>query len=270
MGVGLPLTLVFLPLAWWLLTGPLFRVGRAPLPSAEILRASHTSLGPLGTGQRSAALAFGAAGVLWVLRPLLAGVEVGGVRPFAGLSDASIAIGAALGLFLLPGDREEGGRALDWATAQRLPWGILILFGGGLSLAAAIRANGVDVFLGSQVAGLHGLPAPLVMVAVVAVVVFLTELTSNTATAATFVPLLAGVAPGLGLDPMLLVVPAAVAASFAFMLPVATPPNAVVFGSGRVAIAAMSRAGFLLNLLAIGLIPLLVLVVARPLLGIGG
>ncbi len=270
MAFGLPITATFLPIAWWGLTRRVFPLDDAPVAGAAAVREAHDAMGPLGTGERSTAFVFSLAAGLWVFRPLLAKVEVGGVAPFAGLTDASIAIAAGLLLFLLPGGVTPGAgatagpdeprgrspRALDWETALRLPWGILILFGGGLSLAAAIRATGVDAFLGAQVAGLAGLPAVVVVIGVVALVVFLTELTSNTATAATFVPLLAGIAPGLGFDPMLLAIPATVAASLAFMLPVATPPNAVVFGSGRVDLADMSRAGFFLNLVAIALVPL--------------
>jgi len=168
-------------------------------------------------------------------------LEIAGGRPLAGLSDAGIAITGALVLFCLPDGR--GGRVLDWETASGLPWGILILFGGGLSLAAAIGSNGVDDWIGAQSAVLAGLPSVVIVVAVVAVMVFLTELTSNTASTAALVPILASLAGGLGLSPLALAVPAALAASFAFMLPVATPPNAVVFGSGRITLRDMIRAG---------------------------
>lgn len=143
---------------------------------------------------------------------------------------------------------------MDWDTAVKLPWGVLVLFGGGLSLASAIRANGLGELLGAAVGGFSGLPVVVLVLAVVALIVFLTEITSNTATAATLIPILAGLAPGLGLEPLDLIVPAAIAASCAFMLPVATPPNAVVFGAGRVEIRDMVRAGLWLNVLAIALI----------------
>ncbi len=281
MALGVPLAAVFLPTTWWLLTRWIFPLDNVPISGAARLRAQYVAMGPPGAGERSAGFAFATAAFLWVFRSPLASIELAGLRPFSGLTDASIAIGVALLLFLLPGNRPTRGtptneeqshrrtpRALDWETALRLPWGILILFGGGLSLATAISTNGVDAFLGQQVTALRTLPTPIVVVGVVTLIVFLTELTSNTATTATFIPLLAGIAPGLDIPPMLLVVPAAVASSFAFMLPVATPPNAVVFGSGRIAIAEMSRAGLALNLLAIALIPLLTFVVAVPLFGI--
>jgi sodium-dependent dicarboxylate transporter 2/3/5 len=218
----------------------------------------------MSRAERITLVVFVGASTLWVCRPLLAPLEFLGVAPFAGLSDAGIAMLAALVLFVARADPERF--VLDWDTAVRLPWGILVLFGGGLSLAAAIRANGVGEFLGAQVAGFAGAPPVLVVLAVTAGMVFLTELTSNTATTATLVPILAALAPALGMDPVLLVVPAALAASCAFMLPVATPPNAVVFASGHVSIAEMSRAGLWLNGVGIVLIPLVTYALALPLL----
>jgi sodium-dependent dicarboxylate transporter 2/3/5 len=221
----------------------------------------------MSRAERIVAAVFVTAAVLWVTRPMLVGLEVAGARPLAGLSDAGIAMGAALVLFVAPAARSPRRLALDWETAVRLPWGILVLFGGGLSLAAAIEANGVGELLGSQVVGLAGVPSVVVVLVVTTGVVFLTELTSNTATTATLVPLLAAIAPGLGLDPLLLIVPAALGASCAFMLPVATPPNAIVFGSGLVRIADMSRAGLWLNWIGIVLIALLAETVLLPWLG---
>jgi solute carrier family 13 (sodium-dependent dicarboxylate transporter), member 2/3/5 len=131
---------------------------------------------------------------------------------------------------------------------------VLILFGGGLSLATAVQTSGLAVWIGNQVGGLDALPTVLLVTLVIATVVFLTELTSNTATSATFLPILGGVALGIGKDPLLLMVPTALAATCAFMMPVATPPNAIVFGSGHVSIAQMVRAGIVLNAIAIVLI----------------
>ncbi len=168
-------------------------------------------------------------------------------------------------LFALPSG--DGRRVLDWATATRVPWGVLILFGGGLTLAAAIGRHGVDDWIGAQGAALAGLPAFAVVLAIVAGMIFLTELTSNTASTAALVPILAALAPGLGLPPLALAVPAALAASFAFMLPVATPPNAVVFGSGRLALRDMARAGLLLNGVGVLVLVAFTFAVALPLLG---
>ena len=164
---------------------------------------------------------------------------------------AGVAMLAALALFLLPVDREKGVRAMDWATAERLPWGVLILFGGGLSLAAAVEANGVSAYIGEATRGLAVLPPLALLLAVVAMTVFLSEVTSNTAQVATMTPVLAAMAPALGLDPKTLVVVCAIAASSAYMMPVGTPPNAIVFGTGLVRMPQMVRAGFVLNIVGI-------------------
>jgi len=255
MALALPLVAAFLPVCWWLLTRVLFPLGSAHVAGSRgLVRDALRALGPV---QRAEGIVFGvfvAAAVLWVFRPLLVDLAVGGVRPLAGLTDPGIAMFAAMSLFVLPSGDATRGFVLDWETGMRLPWGILVLFGGGLSLAAAIQANGVGLLLASAVGSLAGVPTLWIVLAVVAGIVFLTELTSNTATTATLVPVLAAVAPGLGLDPLALIVPAALAASCAFMLPVATPPNAVVFGSGLIRVEDMSRAGFWLNWIGIGLI----------------
>jgi sodium-dependent dicarboxylate transporter 2/3/5 len=144
---------------------------------------------------------------------------------------------------------------LDWRDAENgLPWGVLLLFGGGLSLASAVAATGLDGWFGAQVAGLEALPTILLVAAVVTLTIFLTEVTSNTATAATFIPILGGVAAGIGMDQMSLLIPVALAATCAFMLPVGTPPNAIVFGTGSVTIAQMAKGGIWLNVVGILLI----------------
>jgi len=163
---------------------------------------------------------------------------------------------AALALFVVPAGEGERRALLDWGAARRLPWGVLLLFGGGLSLAAAIRDTGLADWIGGHLQGLAGLPSPLVVLAVCAVIVLLTELTSNTATTAAFLPVLASLAGALGLEPLTLLVPATLAASCAFMLPVATPPNAIVYGSDLVTVPQMARAGAWLNLLFLLLVGL--------------
>jgi solute carrier family 13 (sodium-dependent dicarboxylate transporter), member 2/3/5 len=264
--VGIPLVAVFLPIAWVLLTFVLFRpdVDRSGLdrflddvrPSGRMQRAEWVVL-----------VVFSLTAAAWVFRPLLEDITILGGQPFSGLSDAGIAVIAGVALFVAPSGDGSGGRVLDWETARQLPWGILVLFGGGLSLAAAIASTGVDDFLGLQVEGLDVHPVVLIMV-VSAGVVFLTELTSNTATAAALVPIVAAVAPSLGLHPLALAIPVAVAASLAFMLPVATPPNAIVFGSGFVAMPDMMRMGLRLNVVSIAIITSWVPLLALPVLGI--
>ena len=157
---------------------------------------------------------------------------------------------------------------MSFKTAAKLPWGILVLFGGGLSLAAAVKSNGVAEFIASQAQYFAGMPAIVLVLVVVAAVIFLTELTSNIATTATLLPVLAALAPGLGVHPYLLIIPAAIAASCAFMMPVATPPNAIVFGSGEVTIPQMIKAGFWLNLIGIVLITTLAMLLVGPVFGV--
>jgi len=269
MAIGVPITLSFLPLTWLALTRFVFPLSIKKIEGGEaLIRDARSKLGPMQRGEWWTLAVFLLAASFWIFRPLLAGVHFGGWQPFAGLTDPGIAITAALLLFVIPIDIENREFVMDWDTAVRLPWGLLVLFGGGLSLAAAIDNNGVSQFLGSLSGLAAGMPSLLIVLIIVALVIFLTELTSNTATTATLVPILAAVAPGLGLDPLVLIVPAGIAASCAFMLPVATPPNAIVFGSGMVRIPDMSRAGIWLNVLGIGLITALMYLVAMPFLGV--
>jgi len=253
MQVGVPLVLVTLPLAWLALTRVLFRLPSESVPgSREAIHREIRGLGPLARPEKIVAAVFTLAALAWVFRPLLERW-----LPGAGLSDPGIAIAAALALFLLPAGPRGAGAVLNWEWAARLPWDVLLLFGGGLSLAAAIQRSGLAAWIGDNLAALGAWPAVAVVLAVTVTIVLLTELTSNTATAAAFLPVAGALAIGIGENPLLLVVPTALAASCAFMMPVATPPNAIVYGSGRVSIPEMARAGLLLNLLFITAITLL-------------
>lgn len=159
-------------------------------------------------------------------------------------------------MFILPGGANQGVRLLNWDTALQLPWGVLLLFGGGLALSAQFSDSKLSEWLGAQVEGLAGIPV-WVMVALAAIgILILTEMTSNTATAATFLPVASGIAMGTGIEPLMLTAPVALAATCAFMLPVATPPNAIAFGSGYVTIGQMVKGGGLINILAVILITL--------------
>ena len=267
MGIGLPLVIVFIPIVWFLVTRVLYPIRIGDIEGGRaLITDGYRKLGPMKRGEWTTLVVFIVAATSWILRPLLTKIVIAGVHPLAGLTDPGIAMIAALSLFVIPVDAKKRVFAMDWETAVKLPWGILVLFGGGLSLAAAISANGVGDFIGNQVAALGVLPGVVLVLVVTAMMIFLTELTSNTATTATLVPILAAIAPGLGLSPYVLIVPAAVAASCAFMLPVATPPNAIVFGSGYVRIAQMARAGLWLNFLGILLVTILTYAVVVPLL----
>ncbi|HEV2147675.1 MAG TPA: DASS family sodium-coupled anion symporter [Longimicrobiaceae bacterium] len=248
--LGVPLVLVGLPLTWALLVrwAHPFRIPEVP-GGAEMIRRELRALGPPSRGEAAVAAVFFLAAASWIFRPLLE-------RVLPGLSDAGIAVAAALLLFALPVHPGRGEFALDWEWARRIPWEVLLLFGGGLSLAGAIARTGLAGWIGAALSALDALPTVTVVAVVATVVIFLTELTSNTATAAAFLPVVASLAGGIGEDPLLFAVPAALAASCAFMMPVATPPNAIVYGSGAVTVPQMARAGFLLNLAFVVLVTL--------------
>ncbi|WP_298177828.1 SLC13 family permease [Saccharomonospora sp.] len=256
---GLPIAVVFLVLAWVVLTQLVFRPRLKSLPGGrELIREQLDDLGSMSRGEVNALIVFVLAALSWVTIPTLASIDaVASAAPWLdGISDAGIAIAAALLLFILPVDRRRGVRTLDWDTAKGLPWGILLLFGGGLSLSSHFTETGLSEWIGEQVGGLSALPAIVLVAIVVLLVLLLTELTSNTATAAAFLPILGGVAVGLGYGPMVLAVPAALAATSAFMLPVGTPPNAIVFGTGHVTIGQMVKGGVWLNVAGLVIVTL--------------
>ena len=266
---GVPLAIVFLPIVFLLLTRVLYPITRQKIEGgSEFVRKELNSLGPPNRGEWATFIVFMITATLWILRPALMKFSLtsGGEtwHPLSGLTDGGIAMLAAMILFVIPVDVSQRTFVLDWETAIKLPWGVLILFGGGLSLAAAVQVNGVSEFLASHVGFVRGMPTVVVVLCVVSGMIFLTELTSNTATAATLIPVLGAVAPGLDMHPYLLIFPATIAASCAFMLPVATPPNTIVFASGEVTIRQMVRTGFWLNLIAILLITILTLTLIQP------
>ena len=262
MMMALPLVLVLLVILWLLLTRVLFPCRGITL-SVEGL--DKDKAGPMKRGEKATLVVFVAMAIFWLLRPALGQWEIAGALPFAGLTDTGIAIIAAVSLFLLPAG--EGKRVMDWETMTGLPWGLLILFGGGLSLASALHANGVSELIGSQL-GQYDSLSPWLFVALAAtLMVFLTELTSNTATTAAMVPIFAAVAVGVGMSPLMLATAAAVSASCAFMLPVATPPNAIVFAGGNLKIQEMIRAGIWMNLICIVVVTIWVMVIVQPVAG---
>ena len=245
--LGLPVSAAMLALAWLLLTRLLFRADDVPLDRVRAgLAEERRRLGPAGRGERMTAVLFGAVALAWMFQPLIArAVPIG---------DTGIALAGALAAFVLPVSLRGRVFLMDWRDASRLPWDILLLFGGGLSLASAIESTGLASWLGTQFAGADRLPLVAVLLLVTAFVVFLTELASNTATAAVFIPVAATLSAGMGADPLMLAAPVALAASCAFMMPVATPPNAIVFGAGRLTVLQMCHAGIFLNLIGIAAI----------------
>tara|TARA_R100001143_G_scaffold63605_1_gene73848 strand:+ start:78280 stop:79758 length:1479 start_codon:yes stop_codon:yes gene_type:complete len=241
--VGVPLVIILLPIMYLLLAKFIFPIKLKELPGGKsVITSQLNALGNMSKAEFRVALVFGFTALLWIIRPLLS-------ETIPGLSDAGIAISAGVLLFLIPSGERKSERILMWENLKELPWGILILFGGGLSLAMAITSSGLATWIGEAVSGLDALPLVILVLLVIAIIVFLTEITSNTATAAAFLPILASSAIGIGQNPMLFVIPAAIAASCAFMLPVATPPNAIIYGSGKVTIPQMAKAGVWLNII---------------------
>jgi sodium-dependent dicarboxylate transporter 2/3/5 len=270
MMVGLPLAIVFTVVAWLVLV-TVFKPEMDEIPGGkELIRKEIDDMGRITRPEVVAGVIFVCTAVAWITIPLLAEyVSWWSVT----IADAAIAMAAAVVMFTVPVNR-RGTRVMDWEHAKALPWDVLILFGGGLSLSAMVTASGLSLWIGEMVKGMETLPVLLLVVAISAVVLALTEFTSNTATAATFIPIMGGVAIGIGLTSdgmmniMLLIVPTALAATCAFMLPVATPPNAIAYGSGYVRAGDMIKGGLWLNVIAVFLITLTVFALAVPVFGL--
>ena len=260
MTVGIPVTVIMLPAAWWLLTRFMHPV---VVPASEEvnqhLHELRAELGPMTTAEKRVGVLFGLVIFCWMLRRPL--TELVGLT---GVSDPGIVMTAGILLFLIPSG--DGRKLMSWDYALRLPWGVLVLMGGGLSLAAAVSNTGLALWLGESLAPLNAYGLAVLVVAAVALVIFLTELTSNLATTATLLPVMGAIAVQAGLPPLYLTVPITIAASCAFMLPVATPPNAIVFSTGAISIPQMVRAGVFLNLIGIVIVSIASLVLAPNLL----
>jgi solute carrier family 13 (sodium-dependent dicarboxylate transporter), member 2/3/5 len=259
MKVGVPLSAVMLPSSWLILTRVIYPVNfETSQETSNLLATMKEELGSFEGPEVKVFIVFVATALAWMFRTVLDDVP-----GLAGLSDAGIAMISALFLFLLPsGHEEKKGPLLEWQDAQEnVPWGLLVLFGGGLSLANAVQSTGLAIWIGNLIPS--GISIVLIVILVVTLIIFLTELTSNMATTATFLPVVAALAIQSEFDPILVTAAAALAASCAFMLPVATPPNAIVFGSGLIKVPQMAKAGFLLNVLGI-IVVSLVAVVSVP------
>jgi len=256
MVLGLPVAIIAMAVMWLELS-LLYRLGdAADLIDHDALGRERRQLGAMSFQEKVVLADFTLMAVLWLTRK---GLTIGSLS-LPGWSrllshgdlvdDGTVAIAMALLLFLVPSRRGRGERIMDWKTARRLPWGIVLLFGGGFALAKGFVVTGLSVWLGVQLAGLSSLPTPLLILSVCVVMMLITELTSNTATTQMALPVLASLAVAVHVNPLLLMVPATLAASCAFMLPVATPPNAIIFGTGMVTVRDMARTGILLNLVS--------------------
>jgi sodium-dependent dicarboxylate transporter 2/3/5 len=253
--VGVPLSAAMLPLAWLALTRVVFRVDfKTSGEGRAHLRKLKTDLGPVSAAERRVGFVFVLLAITWIFRPLL--TRVPGLE---SLDDSGIAMAGAVVLFLLPSGDARDPILLRWEQVQNLPWAILLLFGGGLSLANAVSQTGLAGWIGDSLHLVATLPDAVLVIIVATMIIFLTELTSNVATTATFMPVVSAIALEAGADPIVLLVPVTLAASCAFMLPVATPPNAIVFGSGLLTIPKMVRAGIALNIIGIVLVSVVAL-----------
>ena len=267
--VGMPVAIVFTIIAWLVLI-TVFKPEIDQIPGGrELIQDEIRKLGPWTFAQIAAGIIFALAALTWVFLPL-ARDHYGWDFPY---HDAIVGIIAGLLMFIVPG-MKNGKRLLDWETANDMPWDVLLLFGGGLSLSAMFTSTGLSLWIGEAAKGLAVLPTFLLIFAIAALVLILTELTSNTATAATFLPIMGGVAVGIGLTEatdmniLLLAIPVALSATCAFMLPVATPPNAIAYPSGYVTMGEMIKGGVWLNAIALVLISLATYFLAVPVFGL--
>ena len=255
--VGFPLTLVMLPLAWFAITHIVFPIKFSTSDATRNhLYKLRADLGLMSIAEKRVSVVFASAAFLWMTRPLLNMLSI-----FSGLSDAGIAMIAATILFLIPSANKNDPYLMKWETMSKLPWGLLILFGGGLSLASSVAQTGLADWIGESLVVLGGAGTIVLVIVITTLIAFLTELTSNTATTGTFLPVVAALAIGINVDPLIFALPATLAASCAFMLPVATPPNGIVYGSGYSRIPEMVKAGFVLNRIGIVVLSILALIV---------
>ena len=275
LAVGIPVVVVFLPLTWFYLSYVGINLRKVEIVSGgEVIQAERDKLGPLSVGEKLTLAVFLLTSLGWIFRKDL---DFGSfqIPGWAGLldvdsfvNDSTVAMLGALLLFVLPIDLKKMDFVLNWDWAKRVPWGILILFGGGLALAKGIQNSGLDIWIGNGFQSLKATNPLFLILGICFLLTFLTEITSNTATITMFLPVLGAMSVTLGLTPFVLMIPATISTSCAFMMPVATPPNAIVFGSGYVQIKDMAKKGFFLNLMGVIIITLIMYFVAFPFLGL--
>lgn len=264
--IGVPTVIVLLFLVWVYIRYVAFKHDMKELPGGQkLIKEKLSELGKMKYEEKIVSVVFLLASFLWISREFL----LKNWSVTSEVADGTIAMFISVLLFLIPAkNKEQHKRIIDWEVAKELPWGVLILFGGGLALAKGISESGLANWLGEQLKLIEGV-SPLIIVLVITIfVLFLTEITSNTATATMILPILATLSVAVNVHPLLLMVPAAMAANCAYMLPVGTPPNAIVFGTGKISIKKMASVGFWVNLLSIVVIVLVVYFLVPPVLGI--
>ncbi|MCB0566468.1 MAG: DASS family sodium-coupled anion symporter [Phaeodactylibacter sp.] len=250
---GLPISVVLLAICWWYLVRVAYPMKEIAFPGGKAeIKAQLKALGVVSYEEKMVLAVFFLTALAWISRSFLL------QKILPSLDDTIIAITGAIALFLIPSKTVKGQQLINWEAAVALPWGIILLFGGGLALAAGFQESGLAAWIGGQMASLEGMALILILLILIGTVNFLTEITSNLATTSMILPILAPMALTIGVHPYALMVGATVAASCAFMLPVATPPNAVVFGPGYLRIPDMVRTGIWMNFISIVLASLAV------------
>ena len=261
--IGLPTSIILLPITWIILTFLCFPLGSKTSIKDKVIKDKIKELGKISQDEIMVGIVFIITASLWISRKWLS-TALDGVIPAGALNDSTIAIMAAIFLFIIPSNRPKRKRLIDWQVAQNIPWGALILIGGGLSLATVINSSGLATWIGSLSSNLSNISIVFIVLICIASIIVLTELTSNTATASTFIPIMGATALGLGQDPLLLIIPATLAASCAFMMPVATPPNTIAYASGHLKISDMIKAGIWLNIISIIIIGVIIALILGP------
>jgi len=271
--IGLPVVIVFLPITWIYLVyiGAPVRKMRIP-GNRDIIKEEIKLLGPMKKGEILTLVVFCGTALGWIFRKdiLIGSFRIPGWSDMLGIAefvhDGTVALIGAIMLFLIPTSFRKFEFVLNWKWAKKIPWGILLLFGGGFALAAGFQHSGLDVWIGNQFSEIRYGSLLILIVCVCLLLTFLTEITSNTATITMMLPVLAALAIAFKIHPFLIMIPATISTSFAFMMPVATPPNAIIFGSKFVKIGDMARAGFFLNLLGVIIITSAMYLIVIPFL----
>ena len=273
--IGLPFIVLFVPLMWiYMVKGVLPLKGQVIENADEIIRTETAKLGKMKRGEAMILAIFVCTALLWIFRSdiNLGGFMLPGWAGILGVGeyvhDSTVAMAMGILCFILPVDRKRSIALLDWDHAKQTPWGILLLFGGGFAIAAGFKESGLTEWVGAQLTLLQGVPVPVMIAIITLTMTFLTEVTSNTASTQMLLPILVATASALNINPLLLMLPATIAASCAFMLPIGTPPNAIVFASGRVSLVQMAKTGFLLNLITVIFVTLFIYFLVVPIWGI--
>ncbi len=261
--IGLPTSLILLPITWIVLTFLCFPLDSSIIIKNKIINDKIKKLGKISQDEIMVGVVFIITASLWISRKWISSA-LENIIPSGALNDSTIAISAAIILFIIPSNRPNRDRLINWDVAQSIPWGALILIGGGLSLATVINSSGLAAWIGSLSSNLSGISIIFIVLISIASIIILTELTSNTATASTFIPIFGATALGLGQDPLLLIIPATLGASCAFMMPVATPPNTIAYASGYLKISDMIKAGVWLNIISLIVIGIIIALILGP------